>query len=481
LTHRDKFTALCILFSAFEAYEAFKSELAALQTEVAEGLSEAVGLKVKSRFEDVAKDVEFWRAFGSIDFTLVPSLDAMPGKLAALYAEAKRAIEAKMAAPLEVIDISELQKAISEWLPVKDELSACNSSLTQANAGIQAIKTGTASVNKAALETALKELEAIKKRHAPEVKSLADGYNALAAEKNKLVADKDKKKEELDAYDATVLPKYHEAINGYLTQFGAGFSLMKSEKNYVGKAPQWIYTIEINKHPVDVTKKAGQGEPSFQTAMSAGDRSTLALAFFLAQLDLDPSLKDSVVAFDDPFTSLDDFRRAMTAKTIFRVGQTASQVLVFSHDKHFLKAVSDVVIGTKCETFQISSTKKNSSIEAWDLEREVKEGYLQDHMVLKDFYEGYGGDPKGMRTLMRPILEKYIRYRFPNQIPDGKWLGDMLAIVAGDPNHPLTPLYQELDDINQYTAPFHHDPNTAFNDDEVKTYVGRTLAIVGGC
>ncbi len=464
-----------------KAYEAFKSELAALQTEVTEGLSEATGLKVKSRFEDVAKDVEFWRAFGNIDFTPVPSLDAMPGKLAVLYAEAKRAIEAKMAAPLEVIDISKLQKAMSEWLPVKDELSACNSSLTQVNAGIQAIKTGTASVNKAALETALKELEAIKKRHAPEVKSLADGYNALVAEKNKLVADKDKKKEELDAYDAKVLPKYHEAINGYLTQFGAGFSLLKSEKNYIGKAPQWIYTIEINTHPVDVTKKAGQGEPSFQTAMSAGDRSTLALAFFLAQLDLDPSLKDSVVAFDDPFTSLDDFRRAMTAKTIFRVGQTASQVLVFSHDKHFLKAVSDVVVGAKCKTFQISSTKKNSSIEAWDLEREVKEGYLQDHMTLKDFYEGYGGDPKGMRTLMRPILEKYIRYRFPNQIPDGKWLGEMLAIIAGDPNHPLTPLYQELDDINQYTAPFHHDPNTTFNDDEVKTYVGRTLAIVGGC
>ena len=463
------------------AYETFKTELVNLQAEVAQGLSEAAGLITKSRFEDLVKEVEFWRAFGNVDVTLVPSLDAMPGKLAALYAEAKGAIEAKIAAPLEAIDVSGLQKAVTVWQAAKDELKACNDSLAQANAGIQAIKTGTASVNKTALETVLKELEAVKKRHEPEVTALADGYNALVADKAKHVADKDKKKEELDAYDATLLPKYHEAINGYLTQFGAGFSLMKSEKNYVGKVPQWMYTIEINKHPVDVTTKAGQGEPSFQTAMSAGDRSTLALALFLAQLDLDPNLQDSVVVFDDPFTSLDEFRRAMTAKTIFRVGQTASQVLVFSHDKYFLKAVSDVVIGPKCETFQISSTKKNSSIEAWDLEREVKEGYLQDHMVLKDFYDGYVGDAKAMRTLMRPLLEKYIRYRFPNQIPDGKWLGDMLAIVAHDPNHPLKPLYQELDDINQYTAPFHHDPNTPFNDDEVKTFVGRTLVIVGGC
>jgi hypothetical protein len=82
---------------------------------------------------------------------------------------------------------------------------------------------------------------------------------------------------------------------------------------------------------------------------------------------------------------------------------------------------------------------------------------------------------------MRPLLEQYIRYRFPNNIPDGKWLGDMLAIIRNDPNHPLQSVYQEIDDINQYTAPFHHDPNATFNPDEVKTHVQRTLNVVGGC
>jgi hypothetical protein len=45
----------------------------------------------------------------------------------------------------------------------------------------------------------------------------------------------------------------------------------------------------------------------------------------------------------------------------------------------------------------------------------------------------------------------------------------------------LTPQYRELDDINEYTAPFHHDPNAPFNPDEVMAHVMRTLAIVGGC
>jgi wobble nucleotide-excising tRNase len=215
--------------------------------------------------------------------------------------------------------------------------------------------------------------------------------------------------------------------------------------------------------------------------MRAGDRSTLALAFFLAQLELDANLKDAVVVFDDPFTSLDEFRKAMTARTIFRVGQSASQVIVLSHDKYFLEAVANAVIGAKCETFQISATKKNSAIEAWDLVREVKDGYLRAHMDMLDFHSGNSGSASEMRLKMRPLLEDYIRYRFPNQIPEGKWLGEMLGLIAADPNHPLQSVYQEIDDINSFTAPHHHNTNTPFNEAEVRTYVGRTLTVVGGC
>ncbi len=464
-----------------QSYTAFKAELASLQSTALSGLSEAEGLKAKTRFEELEKAVKYWSAFGKVDFTPATDLDGMLIKLAALHAEAKKVIETKISTPLEPVDTTALEQALAEWQAAADRLQACTDLIAQVNIDIQAIKNATAGVDKAALEVALKELESIKKRHTPQVQALANSYTALVAEKNTHVAAKDKKKEELDAYDSAVLPKYHDAINTYLAQFGAGFRLMKSEKTYQGKVPQWIYTIEVNKHPVDVTKKAGNGEPSFQSVMSTGDRSTLALAFFLAQLDLDPGLATSAVVFDDPFTSLDEFRKAMTARTIFRVGQSASQVIVFSHDKYFLEAVANAVIGVKCATFQISSTKVNSCIEVWDLEREVKDGYLRAHMDMLDFHNGKSGTASEMRLKMRPLLENYIRYRFPNQIPDGKWLGDMLAIIKADPNHPLTSVYKDIDDINSFTAPFHHDANAAFNDDEVKTYVGRTLVIVGGC
>src|SRR3546814_17593031 len=108
--------------------------------------------------------------------------------------------------------------------------------------------------------------------------------------------------------------------------------------------------------------------------MSAGDKNTFALAFFLSQLKRDPHIANKIVVFDDPFTSLDDFRRAMTAKEIVRDGETdkAAQVIVLSHDKFFLDAVSNLIHGATCTQIQLSASAGTSSIEPGDTEREVK-------------------------------------------------------------------------------------------------------------
>ena len=40
--------------------------------------------------------------------------------------------------------------------------------------------------------------------------------------------------------------------------------------------------------------------------MSAGDRNTLALAFFFTNLDQSPDLAQKIIVIDDPITSLDE-------------------------------------------------------------------------------------------------------------------------------------------------------------------------------
>ena len=63
----------------------------------------------------------------------------------------------------------------------------------------------------------------------------------------------------------------------------------------------------------------------------------MALALFLAKLNADPALSKTIVVLDDPFTSLDSFRRQFTAIEIRRLYGSAAQTVVLSHDKNFLR------------------------------------------------------------------------------------------------------------------------------------------------
>lgn len=479
LSNNDLIDAYRGYFS--EAYTDHEKAISDMCEALDSSLSAAVALKCQQAFKDVETDAVFWKSYCDHDFHTPEAAGRIVAEVDALFTAAKTLLQHKADAPLEVAPESgDFIEAKAKWSSTIAELEAGSAKLAAANHLIQAVKDGSAGGNKAAVEATLAGLQAVQKRHTDPVLALATGYEKLLDEKKALVDAKDAKKKALDTYDEAILGAYEDDINKILGTFGAGFRLAQCGKSYVGKVPQSTYCLRFDTGDIDVTKNT-PNDPGFDTTMSAGDKNTFALAFFLAQLKRDPELSRKLVVFDDPFTSLDDFRRAMTAKEIVRTGGDAAQTIVLSHDKFFLDAVRVLIHGVACTTMQISGTSTGSSIEHWRIEWEVKEGYLQDHMLLQEFAEGRTNNAREMRTAMRPLLEKYIRYRFPNQVLDGKWLGDMLAIIRGDPSHPLRPQYDELDDINQFTAPFHHDPNTAFVDEEVRTYAQRTIAIVGGC
>lgn len=84
--------------------------------------------------------------------------------------------------------------------------------------------------------------------------------------------------------------------------------------------------------------RSGAGEldkPSFRNTLSGSDKSTLALALFLAKVNADPNLADTIVVLDDPFNSLDEFRRCFTAIEIRKLCGRALQTIVLSHEKYF--------------------------------------------------------------------------------------------------------------------------------------------------
>jgi len=127
------------------------------------------------------------------------------------------------------------------------------------------------------------------------------------------------------------------------------------------------------------------GTPCFKTALSSGDRNALALAFFLAMLKQDSDIRRKIVVFDDPFTSLDRFRRTSTQQIIQRLLDSAQQVIVLSHDAHFLKLLYDESPSATTDTkmLRMSKARNATIIGEWDIEAEVLNSYEKDYRTLQ--------------------------------------------------------------------------------------------------
>lgn len=128
----------------------------------------------------------------------------------------------------------------------------------------------------------------------------------VATEKTAIDIRKDAVRRQLDTHTKTVVEPYERRINASLQAFNAGFSIDKTTHAYPGGIATSSYQLIINSTAVDLgDSKTPASRPSFKNTLSAGDRTTLALAFFIADLERDQRLANKIVVFDDPFNSQD--------------------------------------------------------------------------------------------------------------------------------------------------------------------------------
>lgn len=220
--------------------------------------------------------------------------------------------------------------------------------------------------------------------------------------------------------------------------------------------------------------------------MSSGDRTTLALAFFFAQLELDANRANATVVFDDPFGSMDGFRRNHTVNQIYRCGQSCLQVIVLSHDPNFLHLLWERIDAADRKPLSLARIgEENTTIVEWDIEKAVQARYRADIDTLQRFFADGEGEPRNVVQKIRTVLEAYCRNLFPTQFSDQEMLGGIVSIIRhAGATHTLAPIVEDLDELNVYGRRYHHgeNPNAAterLDDAELKGYVGRTLRLVG--
>ncbi|MCX6841313.1 MAG: AAA family ATPase, partial [candidate division WOR-3 bacterium] len=342
-----------------------------------------------------------------------------------------------------------------------------------------------ATANTAVLAADLIRLKAVKARHTPQTTALCDDYLRERAAKEVTEGQRDRTRALLEQHRTTVFPGYQTAINLYLLRFNAGFRLDSVTYANTRGGPACIYNVLINNTPVPIGgADPGPGEPSFRNTLSAGDRSTLALAFFFASLDQDQRLADKVIVIDDPISSLDEHRALTTVQEIRRLADRTAQVIVLSHDRRFLCRLWEGTDLTMRTALEVVRGAVGSTVRAWDVARDAVTEHDRRHVRLRDYIATATGDTREVARAIRPHLVAYLRVAFPGEFHPGTLLGPFLNVCEqrlGTPQELLDqPAKEELRALVEYANKFHHDTNPAWeteviNDGELHGFVERTL------
>lgn len=470
------------------AYGDLKTRVAALQSTVMTGTAANV---IDTFTQSVGVAVAQATAWAEHVTTQAISFDVDAARvaLAAFREFVADLARRKNAAPAEPLGTAEEKtKAVALWEQVLIPVRAANAAINLAEELISGYKGKLSSDSVPLLQQQIQQLQATKARYEPKVVELLG--QLAAARKTVEVADNGKRtaRDNLDGLMKTTLSKYQTSINTRLKHFGASFSIKGMSANFRGNAPRSEYALLLRGRDVALEG----GPPSFATALSEGDKRTLAFAFFIASTLEDPKLATRTVVIDDPMCSLDLNRRHHTRVVLKKLHSRAAQLIVLAHDAYFLRDLRDALRkedkAAPVAIFQLAAAPNNyTNFEPLDIDRECESSYSSHHRLLNEFAAGKGGEPKSVAKAIRPMLEGYLHRRFPGLLPKDLMFGPVVVqirdSVTPSPLCHAKNLVDELSEINDYAGQFHHDTNldadaTVVTVPELKTFVDRALGVV---
>lgn len=440
--------------------------------------------RLNTALSNNGKNILFWEQFATFEINDIDfeSTVAMHAKL--LQDAVLSLIQNKRKNPLVSISIDEaFQRAKEKYDGAARALDTYNNQIVMANAIINKQKEKASTANSAEIEREISTLKLKKLRYNSTLQPLCDEYLSLKLDKEKLDSDRNNAKDTLDNFADSAINNCEKTINDILGKFGAEFSITKSGKSYAGGKPSSVYQIQINKHSIPLgDDSTPPGEICFRTTLSAGDKSALALAFFLARLENDSKKAERIIVFDDPFNSQDRSRRECTADFLKKYGEQCAQLFLFCHDPHFLNLVYSKLPKNERHCLHLSRASNNTTIiEEWKIEKEVQSEYLKDLEDLKSYLDNNVGNNLDIARKIRPVVEERLRCKFLNKLPEDEGLGVMIGLIRDDTKkYPVESTYlEELEHINNFSKKYHHKTNPEPIDvAELRSYIQRTFSII---
>jgi wobble nucleotide-excising tRNase len=434
------------------------------------------------------KQFEYWQEAAGIYAPETIGLEGLIAGMERAAAEMDSALQTKAANLTAALDTERLRAAIDTWASARAAIASANATLDEYNLKVEAVKVTVNTEQLERLTNELKTLQARKHRFEQEIIKKVTDLQTKRQRKEQIAKEKARLRDELTAHGKTITESLGKTINAYLKRLNAGFQIDYKEPDYRGKEPAASYQILINEVPVSPRANGDTtGAPSFRNTLSAGDKSVLALALFLAQCLADPDLGDTIIVLDDPFTSLDNFRRQFTAIEIRRVCDRAKQTIVLSHDKGFLRLLWDKIDQKLIKSFALQTGAPGvTTITPYDIPGSTQSRHVTERMKIEEFIEGEPHELSYIRSRLRTVCEDFYRKGDPRVFGEAATLDQIIRTLKdAHEDHPFKGALEDLKDINSYSRVENHaeidgDPYGYTNPDELKGFCRLVLDLTRG-
>lgn len=466
---------------AFRGY--FSSEFAALSAEIDSTL-EALGHEfgddgsvLRRALDQNATDIAFWKTVCELP-EMEPLTEAERNALVAAYAALIELLNRKRKSPLSSLSLDQpdaVLKAISDLATYQQRISAANVAVATARGEVQG-----ADVERA--QEILSKRKALKAKLAQPLSDDVASWLAGDRRRDEIASEKAAAQDALRTFVRDTVGARQVSINELLALFGANFRIAETKASFVGREPNTDFSIAIGPHVVKAGERS-EDKPSFTTMLSAGDKFTLALAFFITQLRGKPNLSDCAIVFDDPFSSQDMDRQFETTSQIRALAKDACQVLVLSHDPRFLHLIEKNAPASS--SFQILCDDSGTgSIRSWSSEDELKDVYIRQAERIREF-ASTGNllkdvTQESLAKDLRPFLEGFLRARFPGRFGPLVMLDGMTnEIEAAGASDPAYKDITALRALNEFSRDQMHAGSNPPAPAALRAQCARIIAIIG--
>ena len=379
--------------------------------------------------------------------------------ISSTHTEMKAALERKRQDPLEKLGIAELTTATAALSEAALSIETYNRMVRVTNALIDA---ALIAATQTVADVKLKRDNIAKRArwNDPGVQQRLRSYLKAKRQDDRAKSVRTQVQARVKATSSSASDHYHTRVNHHLQRFGAKFSVADFTSSMAGNAGASDYGLIVRGVPVPRGRgRTSSAEPSFANTLSAGDKTTLAFAFFLASLERDGKLSDKIVVFDDPLSSHDSYRKAKTIEAIRELSTKCKQTIVLSHDQYFLRDLYEDCKLLPFASYQIEFDQNEGWSEATrvDLDQLCISAHAKHVQALKDFYDKRKGDPDHIVLMVRRVLETHYRRTFPAYFGRQENLGMIVrSINAEGPTHPCAPYAVRLESCNSSTCDHHH-------------------------